>query len=82
MFYPKLPSDWLHVNLEGAPPGFCFVELKSSTDALSPNEAPLHEELKALCCNDSVNSTKFRQKVFEVFEKAVAGKRRARGKNG
>ena len=79
MFLPVLPSDWLHVTYKGAPPGFCFVELKSPTGGPPPDQTLAHEELKDLCCNGCVSSKKFREKVFTVFGRAVKEKRRARG---
>ncbi|KAK7109018.1 uncharacterized protein [Littorina saxatilis] len=74
MFHPDLPADWLQVVYTGAPPGFCFVKLKSSS-SLSSLES---EELRELCIKGCVSSTKFREKVFKLFENIVSGERRAK----
>ena len=78
MLISSLPSNWLHVTYEGAPPGFCFVELKSIGCKSSPDQTC--EGLQALCCHGRVSSTQFRNKVFKVLEDAVKEERRAKGK--
>ena len=81
MFFPRLPPDWLHVKLKGAPPGFCFVELDlASIQAVSSDQVLLLEELKLLCHKGRVSSAVFRNKVFSVFRASVNKERRAEGK--
>ncbi|XP_070211346.1 cyclic GMP-AMP synthase-like receptor 1 [Littorina saxatilis] len=77
MFHPDLPADWIHVVYEGAPPGFCFVKLKGSSSSSSSQDAEF-QELKELCIDGFVSSTKFREKVFELFEGSIRKERRAR----
>ena len=79
MFFPHLPTGWLHVNFKGAPPGFCFVELDlASIQAVYSDQAL--KELKGLCTKRRVSSAEFRDKVFNVFRKSVNEERRAKGK--
>ncbi|XP_076435631.1 uncharacterized protein LOC143275429 isoform X2 [Babylonia areolata] len=76
MFFPHLPSTWLRVTHEGAPPGFCFVEMTS--DVPRDDDAPGHF-LRKLCSDGNrVSSRKFRETVFPVFGKAVGDERRAK----
>ncbi|KAK7109014.1 uncharacterized protein [Littorina saxatilis] len=73
MFTPALRQGWLNVTYEGAPPGFCYIELNRSTR--SPRGSEEFQQLKDLCSGDRLSSTKFREKVWKAFEKAVQDKR-------
>ena len=75
MFIPNLPGDCLNMIYKGAPPGFCFVELKLPAGAVPPG----HKALQGLCRDGRVSSALFRQKVFKVFKDAVEKERRATG---
>ncbi|KAL8595598.1 hypothetical protein ACOMHN_025635 [Nucella lapillus] len=73
MFIPHLPSQWLKISLDKAPPGFCFLEVTSAVS----RDNPLGLFLLDLCDGKRLSSQQFRTKTFEIFKKTVEDERHA-----
>nr|KAG5700643.1 hypothetical protein BaRGS_015473 [Batillaria attramentaria] len=71
-------KEWLEVVHDDAPPEFCYIRLKTLTGATEDIENEDYQELKDLCEGGFLNSVKYRDKIFHIFEEGMKRHRHAR----
>nr|KAG5700644.1 hypothetical protein BaRGS_015474 [Batillaria attramentaria] len=80
MFFPVDVNQWLEVDYDGAPSEFCYIKLRKPGAGKEDEEK--YTRLADLCelHEDDLylSSTKYRDKIFEVFEVEIKKHRLAR----